>query len=123
MILIIKYDNGEQYEDYHHWIGHVIDIETNKTEDELMAEWKLHFTQSMKTKGININSYYISVILYPDGLSLKEKNSAKYKMHQNILDRELKKQKNSFYTYLKNKYKVIDIEYKEVHDYYNKSQI
>lgn len=119
MILVIKLDNGESWDDYRIYVNNIIDIDTTKTKEDLYDEWKSWFVDHMKiNKDISIDPIHIKE---PIGfITLQDKCSDEYKMYYSIIEKELKKSKNSFCAYLKRNYKVIDVKYETIHDYCHK---
>ena|ERR1017187_666332 len=100
MILIIKNDNGEQWEDYHSWNEIVFDIDTVLTGEELKKEYNEHMVKLMAENRITVNPAYLNIMM-----ESKIKNK---KLHAKIL------KEWDFVTWLKSTYTVTELKFQEV---------
>lgn len=102
-IVIVEADNGEQWEDYHKWISTAIEVDTDKTSDELQGEWKAFIVDLMRQNEINVNPNWVNHIMM--------EKPPKYlrKKHSKLL------KDNGFCSWLRKAYKTREVKYQTVH--------
>jgi len=115
MILVLKKDNSEQWEDYQEWVSSILEVNTSKTPKELVKEYLSYIKQyfldnelEVEDDGLNEypNSYYLSNRYIKNEIYIR-KYWSKFKI--------LKKKIDSFETWLFNNYDVKKLEFSEIH--------
>lgn len=110
MILLVKDDNGEQWEDYDSWVESVYDIQTDKTADQLHDEWKQHVAKAMADQGITVNPTWVHQIMEDTTVKKVKTGGSKHlKLHKKIL------KENSFVSWLEATYKANKLTFGEIH--------
>lgn len=109
MILILEQNNGERYSEYDKWISHILDINTDKTDKELLQEWRTWFISLVKDINIDVHNHWVNLP--------SEEDTAKYSKQVKIINKLLKT--NDIVSYLKLKYNVIELPLNIINDYYN----
>ena len=103
MIVIIKDNNHEQWEDYHTWIVKVLDVKTDDetlTADILRHKYLYDVVDIMKKSGISVNPAYLNIMEHS---TVKNK-----KLHKKIL------KDNDFLTWLEKNYKITELKFGEI---------
>ena len=106
MILLIETDNGEAWEDYRAWVETVYDVKTEKTGDELYAEWRNFIVDMLERVGISVNPTYTNVITINS--RLKESKTT-------IRIVRIAHEKNPFDIWLKKNYVVNELKFQKIH--------
>jgi hypothetical protein len=92
MLILIEQNNGEQWEDYQHWIDRVYDIP--EISSEIVQEKFSNFlVEKMMEANITINPHYFNMMEYSVC-----KNKSIYK--------QIMKQHGSIYTWIEDTYKI-----------------
>ena len=105
MLLLIEVDNDEQYEDYRSWVEYVFDVETDKTNHQLSAEYKCFISDKLLNEhNIVVDPYYTYLVIKETKV-LKKEIKIVEKIHIEF----------SFVNWLKQNYKCKELDFQTYH--------
>ena len=112
MILIVKENNGESYEDYYEWIVALYKIEDSIDSQSIEKAHKKHLIEKCLEQNIHVNIHYPNIL--DSNVHSKKKDLKRISpIHQEIL------KNNGFEKFIAEKYNAKKIEnYQEIMKFY-----
>lgn len=92
-LVVINSNNGEQWEDYDHWVEKIYSINSKKTGKELSKEWREHVCEILLQSEIEVNPHYIETVMITS--KVKDKKKVKKIIKENAFEPWLVKNYNA----------------------------